>query len=523
MTFAIATDSIGVADLRAMRARFGQGLPLQPQRVGVVPVGRPVVVELITAITANDYSQHLAKLLTLSNGSWIDTAQRVYVRCISDETAAAETRFIAEPVAGLGLCFDICSCGYLDAITISCGRAIKLVGQIAAATGLEDTDWDTDVGSNLTANDISSNPLYCTIDGDSPPTIVGDAFGNPDVWVRNMMPLRWELGDVYAGTANTGGFSVNHIELEDGWHEFAMCDTTPPADSHLAPMRLTSIDIDVPIAANVDFDYGSKLTHYRVWVGGVDVTGVVPVNWGVGHRPPGFNSYYPGTVTLTIPGGVVTEGESVYIDLWVQFRAQDLPTGDFWTAGWSSESQRLVRQYNGVPLLAFLASLNSANANLNRRRDDLYELTFSNNGPGGVSSLVLEPQAGWDTFDVGSGGILMAHQSTQDYVYFNWSREIPELVINIQARSGKPDYRYSGEVRFYPVPDGNYEYASGNWFGTQWVFSYGAWDCQGLTTFAVQGRRSEYTNRWLTKVTMPSQYWADWFGFHPTTITVEKV
>lgn len=519
MTFAIATDSIGVADLREMRNRFGQGLPLQPQRVGAVPVGRPVVVELITAITAGDYSQQLAKLLTLSDGVWVDTAQRVYVRCVSDENAAAETRFIAEPVAGLGLCFDVCSCGYIDAITISCGRAIKLVGQVAAATGLEDTDWETDVGASPTGIDAVSNPLYCNIDGDDPATITG----TPDVWVRNMMPLRWELGDVSAGMTNTGGFYVNSIQLEASGSGFAMCDTTPPADSHLAPMRLTSIDIDIPIGANVNYDYGSKVTHYRVWVNEVDVTGVVAVDWEVGYRPPGFNSYYPGTMTLTIPDGVSTEGESVYIDLWVQFRAQDLPTGAASVVGWSSESQRLTRLSNGVPLLAFLVSLNSANANLNRRRDDLYELTFSDNGPGGVSSLVLEPQAGWDTLDVGSGGILMVHQSTQDFVYFNWATEIPELVVNIQARSGKPDYRYSGEVRFYPVPDDNYEYTSGNWFSTPWVFSYGAWDCQGLTTFAVQGRRNVYTEQWLTKGKLPSRFWADWFGFHPTTITVEKV
>lgn len=174
-------------------------------------------------------------------------------------------------------------------------------------------------------------------------------------------------------------------------------------------------------------------------------------------------------------------------------------------------------------MLAFLVSLNSANANLNRRRDDLYELTFSDNGPGGVSSLVLEPQAGWDTLDVGSGGILMVHQSTQDFVYFNWATEIPELIVNIQARTGKPDYRDSGEVRYYPIPDGNYEYTSGNWFQNRYVYSYGAWDCQGLTTFAVQGRRNVYAQRWYSKARYSAGYLQEFFGYHPTTITVEKV
>lgn len=102
--FDLRADQGAVADLREMRAlyREGQGLPvIAPEPV---PSVGAIVIETISTITAGDHGQKQVKIVTLSNGSWVDTAQRIYVRNIGAESVAADTRLIARPIGALGLC-----------------------------------------------------------------------------------------------------------------------------------------------------------------------------------------------------------------------------------------------------------------------------------------------------------------------------------------------------------------------------------------------------------------------------------
>lgn len=102
--FDLRADQGAVADLREMRAlyREGQGLPvIAPDPV---PSTGAIIIETIDAITAGDHSAQTVKIVTLSNGSWIDTAQRITVRNVGAEAVAADTRLIARPIGALGLC-----------------------------------------------------------------------------------------------------------------------------------------------------------------------------------------------------------------------------------------------------------------------------------------------------------------------------------------------------------------------------------------------------------------------------------
>lgn len=519
----LQTDQQGLLDLRGMRAEYRQGRALPMRADRVTTLTRPVVVELLDDIEASDYSQHGAKLVTLYRGSWVDTGQRVDVRCVSEALATQGTRFIVEPVGRLGLCFDLCACS--TPLPITLGRAVKLVGAIEPEIGLEDTAWGERGNVNDTTWFSTWRSLYCNVDFTQPPTIEG----TPDLWIRNMHPVRWELGafdaTAYADGTNAlaVGGTVNEVMTEKSLNDFGMCATTVPADAHCAPMQLNRIEITPPVAESGFTRAGSRITHYRIWCNEQDLTGVVPVDWRMQTLLQGSNTTrYAALQDIVLPQLVTTAGHSLWIDLWIQFRATSGIVGSSNTSvGMVTETRRLTNGPNNLRRVGFLSRLHGADAHKRRRAGDKYRLTFDAAGPGGVTELVLEPQAGWTTLDVGAGGVMMRHDATEDYVLFNFGVEVPELIVSIQARESVPDIYWSARMRYMPIPTGDYE---SFYFQVQSVpnqYSYGVWDCQGSTLFARQGRQRNYTNDWFTYLKVPNAT-AYWTGF-PTLVTVEKV
>lgn len=65
---------------------------------------RPIVVELISDMDADDTAVHKAKVMRLAGGSWQDSKQREDVRNVGSNSLDAGTRHIAHPVAKLGYC-----------------------------------------------------------------------------------------------------------------------------------------------------------------------------------------------------------------------------------------------------------------------------------------------------------------------------------------------------------------------------------------------------------------------------------
>ena len=103
--YPITTDRDGVRDLREMRRRLRDGDPVED-------VGQPVnagdkIVELVSAIPANDTKKHDAWLVVLVDGKW-ERRKKVGVRKVGagaiNASASNPLRTIATRIGAAGLC-----------------------------------------------------------------------------------------------------------------------------------------------------------------------------------------------------------------------------------------------------------------------------------------------------------------------------------------------------------------------------------------------------------------------------------
>jgi len=337
------------------------------------------------------------------------------------------------------------------------------------------------------------------------------ATANPRYIVR-MAPIRVRAGDAgYTefATRNTRQF------LSRQSTETAFRNLSPAVDGHSGAAAVTRIIVAPPLGTIYSTQF-SAVKHVRVWINGVDITGILSVNCRA--TAGGSQIFACGAMTINISPTVITSDDVVEFDYWYEMnctRSEGYQSGH--VSGLSAEAAIVGAcpnsWYSLRPNLMFRAAFNSLNVQSKRRTGDKYRLTFSSNGPGGVTELTLEPQTDWSFQQTTATMIQMtktAGTATGNRVWFNWGKEIPEIVINKQITSPVAMF-----MRYLPADSNHYLQMDG-------ATTPGVWNPRGSSVFSVRG--IEGPNGWggigyMDSSSYPSSY----FSSYPTSITVEKV
>jgi len=338
------------------------------------------------------------------------------------------------------------------------------------------------------------------------------ATANPR-FVEKMAPIRFRIGDT-----GWGGFTPTRVRqyLSQDRIETAFTNLSPPAAGHSGAALVTSVIVQPPLAT-IFSSAQSGVKFARMWVNGVDVSGVVAVN--AIASAGGSQVFACGTLTLSISPTVITDDDVIEFDYWYQFsvtrsegfyNAGNGIDGDpIPVVGAAPESRERI-----YPNLQFRSTFNSLNAQRKRRSGDKYRLTFSSNGPGGVTDLTLEPQTDWSFQQTTATMIQMtktAGTGTGNRVWFDWGKEIPEIIVNKQITSPV----VAMFMRYLPSSSGHYGQIDG-------ASTPGVWNPQGTTSFSVRGVEKP-NGRGGTGYFDSSSYPSSYFSSYPTSITVEKV
>ena len=334
-------------------------------------------------------------------------------------------------------------------------------------------------------------------------------FSDPDTGRASksfkMHPMRWIAQPYSLPIMNNVTESVAMGYQQQIFPTVAQSALTPDVDSHLYPFTLAGFSVVMafprtPTGYNESV-YGfpfcklSKVKWWRLLLDGVDVSGIVAADatvysavdrYLIGAGP----THFCNTLNITLASPISAVGKTIAVDLWLQDtyeRKNAVPSGQLGNLCFALGGVRTVTWFG-----------NKANVNANRGPSDRYQLTFDAAGPGGVSSVVLEPTAGW-TFSEEGTTKRMLHIATGDVLTFNWGFEHPQILINKPSRQNLPypttvmrpicAYYPSGSADFIDV-----NYSAG-------VVRQGVWN-PASSTFPLFGRyfvgvgRPDYYGAW---------------------------
>ena len=390
------------------------------------------------------------------------------------------------------------------AATVPVERYVRLVGPLAAETGLENKVWST------TAPGLLHGPvtaLYCIWDPTSSPTTIEAGTGRP-VYVQKMRGVRFEIhGYPTTWNQNIQTQFTNIANLMVG-----RSSVLPPSTSHIG-MALQYVDVPHTGFNHYWYNGGGNsttevaTTHYRIWIGGVDKTGIVTLGTPFQHNYAqgtigGFtNRRIGGWLPASVPSGAYTS-QSVWMDVWVTVTTY----GSAWYNGGSVSNANSFEPVCQVDSTALFntAKFRSGNANANRYAGDQYRLNFADHGLGGLTSLDVATAGGWTLTNFLASFKLV--KNTVGQVEMNWSLESPVLTIYSNTY---------GVVRYMPSASTDYTYRNQN--GSS--INYGVWNPQASTAFqpvAIMINGTFYPKG-------SSQAPASYFTNFPTSITVEKI
>jgi hypothetical protein len=535
---------------RAVRALLGgtaTGSATQPQQPGGPP---RLVVKILGNVAAGDYSQHSAAILSLSGSTISDTLQRILVRHVGEGAVTANTVVYPEQCGQLGLCYVRTSNG-VPTYEMPIRRFARLVGPIPGElTGgdAENTDWT--LGQAVPTNWLEDNTggafsgYHALFSLGSTPTTVSTGPQFPTIWRLRMKPLRYRV-EVPTGPQWGANFSYLNARRQElsyamsypdevrlAFGEIGLSDRTVKSGSWLHPMTLSGVQLPGAGIVSPSTLYGrfteeksgvtnrrytitTTVARARLWVDGVDRTGIVPLNSTTGLVQRGV----PGNTALgrlPFAGGLqdlmtftpaALADKAVEFDLWVniEVRHQGVApgAGDFWGTPtrpvcWAMYDCR------GMPAVLYSANLYQTLPAAKR-----WEFAFSSNGPGGVSTIRNEPTTGW-TYSETTGGFVMSKTtSPTGFLSMNYLREIPL----IEVRNG---YNMNGLY----VPDDDAHFSNLTFQnGQQW--KPGNWNPNAATTFRLVGSNvNDYgvASMWLRALDA-SNVWSNL----PETITVTPV
>lgn len=288
--------------------------------------------------------------------------------------------------------------------------------------------------------------------------------------------------------------------------------TGPDSGNHLSPLLATSVSIRPPIsgfgwtgawtalAGGTGSTQTIDITHARVWINGVDASGIVTMPGGSEAVIPLLSSqdmtdatvsvdlWY--RVTVFIPGSL-----GAFSDPPEEFVDGTNALVDFSGAMVTCDRNWLYRTefntYDGSPWYQSLANPFFGRAgygssdvgrwvNLSR-----YTLSFDREGPGGVSELPLRDQAGWTRTFSGST-TTMTHDASGDWVSVQIGREVPRIQV---FKTGTDPSGATRRCNYSPRGTSRYQsFLTNAGYGDYATASRGDWQRTGTTVFANDGR-----------------------------------
>ena len=538
----ISTDREGA---RALGRLMRPGASPQRLRPAGIPPKAGVVVEIIDEIPEGDYDQHQAKLLAVQGGSWQDTGNTVPVRHVGESAVPAETRVIVEPCGRLGLCFARTDNGRPEVLH-SLGRFLRPVEQVAGHFGDEDTSWAFAIGPDIVTDNWNPQlPTWLQSGSTEPnwhaeatrtgtPTVTDSGNGWTAEWRQHLYPLRFEMtgnsgpymrhGVLYGNQADDTWWSParHFLNLDLAWaqYDWASSATTLGPDSHLWPMTLTGLSLEIPRMFYEDRTLQGALflRAYRVWIDGTDETGVVSFT---GTNPITFRKL------VDVPDAEY-QSKTISVDLWLDL-VHSLSGND--------------RDGNGDPVYPTLnqtvawshgygngniCQLQSADIFANIPTGQKWTLTLNGGatvGDPAVSELINEESEDY-TFST-ENAVELWLWDNEDGVAFVWGREVPLIWVQVADKAFQPwpaDEQFVGNILYAPQDSGDYDPITVDWFGS--TFQPGVWDWDGTTTFvpvaALRSVQFPQNGQWEPITGQNGQFY-DYLDGFPTSITVEPV
>lgn len=425
----------------------------------------------------------------------------------------------------LGRC---CHCGSATPFTFVIGRSVVAVGQQPAEIGDEAYQW-----TELIADRTSPHAWAADLPALSSGEYLGTGLNYRYTW--KMYPMRYTFGQIGNSAASATANMMQTVENRYAWSSL-----TPPDASHLGGLNIARLTLPCPAFSIVNGTGAtnvSRATFIRVLVDDVDVTGIVPISstvsvtanfeaqtpntdppiTAVSFKPLG--DYVSVPITIDFDPNIFAVGKSIKWDVWFEIRQErNSATSHTMTAvayhSYKNVFQRLVADS--------FAYLGYSDANLKRKNTDTYTLTFSDNGPGGASSLTFQATTGWEFVQQSITGYWMRHTATGDVCEMSWNHEHPEIRIYKTSQVNVPSGNYDGWLRYFPSASGHYDSVSllagvapG---GSNDPYEYGVWNPNGSTTFEPQGRLYQFQNEYFITL----NHYPDPAANFPATITVTK-
>jgi hypothetical protein len=482
-------------------------------------------------------------LMRRDGATLVETGQTVKVRHIGEAAVAAGTIVTPEPCGTLGLCFvrevQVVRAG------LTAQRFLKLVGPIDPVTTGPTADYTTEwkfgawIGRKLP---IGSDPIPGTaksgyyIDHDLSATQT-TINGTPR-WLKPMRPLRFQvhgfggqfIEPVYRAqrpdlTGETVTWLNDVIQMASGERD------TIGVSHHLSPIVFSSVKtsmggvcstkvfqyISTPEQLAPEFGMAIYLSYVvimfaRLWIDGVDVTGIVaqtPVT-NIDRPPFPLTGYDTTPFTFPIdPAELI--GKTCYLDLWPRYdiRGTRQATSVTRQVGW-------IDAANNGHVLSFNSTDYASTPNAN---DSRWDFAFDADGPGGLTTLttayVDNAANGWTRLpetDGQSFSKFPALTTTGQKAYrlrFRYVRgdraSIEYTIYTSVSKAGLGGtYLAWDPVQYFYSPEDTGDY-SGVLLRSGYTVRAGKWTPGTATVFAVTGGRPASINPSLTEFQYDAQ------------------
>jgi hypothetical protein len=394
---------------------------------------------------------------------------------------------------------------------ISILRYMEIVGpQAPAIPGVHDYETKAWTAATLPPQQYTSgeSPWFIEKLASEPATYIELRSGRAH-WVYKTHPIRFRVS---SWDSRWWRQITDKLRSQNYFGTPGYSDTLPPAASHVGPLSLTSCGVPMglfqyAIQSGVAGSSGVVASHYRLWVDGVDISGIVSFSQGIAFGFGGGLQRGNGQFTLPLTG--THDDATVEIDLWLTI---DTTLAD--PANPRTLAPLEATLNANMQTMAF----NFADTNKKRRASDKYRLDFADNGIGGLSSLTLETAAGWTATN--QAAAVTVSKAATGSVRLDWGVECPVIIYNATAKNESPSGT-TGVVKYYPVDSGDYD---GAVLSSGAKLTPGVWNARGSTTFFPAGRLLSTNGQYaLAGDSASTGAFSGMFDGFPSSITVVKV